>query len=103
MPKLTVEGIECYLMKIKLWKAAGEDGLPAGAWRQIWPAVSESVCRLFQTSLDTGTLPRQWKIAKIIPLKKPNKGDYTLAKAWRPISLLSTLGKLLEAVIAERI
>jgi hypothetical protein len=65
--------------------------------------VSESVRQLFQTSLDTGAQPRQWKIAKIIPLKKPNKGDYTLAKAWRPISLLSTLGKLLEAVVAERI
>lgn len=103
MPKLTVEEIERCLVKTKPWKAAGEDGLPAGVWRHIWPAVSESVCRLFQTSLDTGTVPRQWKIAKIIPLKKPNKDDYTQAKAWRPISLLSTLGKLLEAVVAERI
>jgi hypothetical protein len=34
---------------------------------------------------------------------KPNKDDYSQAKAWRPISLLSTLGKLLEAVVAERI
>ena len=72
-------------------------------WRQIWSAVSESFRHLFQTSLDSGVIPRQWKVAKIIPLKKPDKGDYTLAKAWRPISLLSTLGKLLEAVVAERI
>src|SRR5687768_1227905 len=40
---------------------------------------------------------------KIVPLKKPGKEDYTIAMAWRPISLLSTLGKVLEAVIAERI
>jgi hypothetical protein len=65
--------------------------------------VKESVRHLFQTSLDTGTLLQQWKITKIVPLKKPNKDDYTRAKAWRPISLLSTLGKLLEAVITERI
>jgi hypothetical protein len=103
MPELTLEEIECCLMKTKPWKAAGEDGLPAGVWRQLWPAVKESVRHLFQTSLDTGTLPQQWNIAKIIPLKKPNKDDYTQAKAWRPISLLSTLGKLLEAVVAERI
>jgi hypothetical protein len=103
MPELTVDEIECCLMKTKPWKGAGEDGLPAGVWRQVWPAVSESVRQLFQTSLDTGAQPRQWKIAKIIPLKKPNKGDYTLAKAWRPISLLSTAGKLLEAVVVERI
>jgi hypothetical protein len=61
------------------------------------------VLSLFQTSLDSGSLPSQWRHAKIIPLKKPDKEDYTLAKAWRPISLLSTLGKVLEAVVAERI
>ncbi|KAF5964566.1 reverse transcriptase [Fusarium coicis] len=41
--------------------------------------------------------------ARIIPLKKPGKDDYTIAKAWRPISLLATLGKVLESVVAERI
>jgi Reverse transcriptase (RNA-dependent DNA polymerase) len=45
----------------------------------------------------------QWKNAKIIPLKKPEKGNYTIANAWRPISLLATLGKILESVLAERI
>jgi hypothetical protein len=77
IPELTVGEIESCLMKTKPWKAVGEDGLPAGVWRQIWSAVSESVRQLFQTSLDTGALPRRWKIAKIIPLKKPNKDDYT--------------------------
>ena len=87
----------------KSWKAPGDDGLPAEVWKRTWPVVKDRVLSLFQTSLDSGNLPRQWKHAKIIPLKKPDKGDYTLAKAWRPISLLSTLGKILEAVVAERI
>jgi hypothetical protein len=65
--------------------------------------VRESVHHLFQTSLDTGTLPQQRKVAKIVPLKRPDKDNYTQAKAWRPILLLSTLEKLLEAVVAERI
>ncbi|KAG6980395.1 hypothetical protein BFJ68_g17223 [Fusarium oxysporum] len=34
---------------------------------------------------------------------KPGKDDYEKAKAWRQISLLSTLGKILEAVVADRI
>ena len=72
-------------------------------WRQIWPEIKDRVLLLFQTSLDEGDLPNQWRNAKIIPLKKPNKGDYTKARAWRPISLLSTLGKVLESVVAERI
>ena len=59
--------------------------------------------RLFQTSLDEGTLPSQWRNTKIIPLRKPDKPNYKLAKAYRPISLLATLGKVLESVIADRI
>jgi len=87
----------------KPWKAPGDDGLPAMVWRQIWPVIKDRVLLLFQTSLDEGDLPNQWRNVKIIPLKKPNKGDYTKARAWRPISLLSTLGKVLESVVAERI
>ena len=65
--------------------------------------MKERVTILFQISLDVGELPAQWRDAKIIPLKKPKKGNYTVAKVWRPISLLSTLGKALESVVAERI
>jgi hypothetical protein len=43
--------------------------------------VKERVLLLFQTSLAEGTLPTQWKNAKIIPLKKLGKGNYTTANA----------------------
>lgn len=72
-------------------------------WKQTWPAVKHRVLAIFRASLEEGTLPNQWRHAKIIPLKKPGKEDYTVAKAWRPISLLATLGKVLESVVAERI
>ena len=68
-----------------------------------WPAVKNRVLNLFQASLEEGRLPSQWRHVKIIPLKKPNKEDYTIVKAWRLILLLTTLGKVLESVIAERI
>jgi hypothetical protein len=57
------------------------------------------VLHLFQLSIKNGELPEQWRSARVVPLKKPDKDNYT----WRPISLLSTLGKILEAVVAERI
>ncbi|KAK1837939.1 hypothetical protein CCHR01_19435, partial [Colletotrichum chrysophilum] len=102
-PDLTLGEVERQLFATKSWKAPGEDGLPVAVWKHTWPVVKERVLALFQTSLDEGVLPRQWRHAKIIPLKKPNKSDYGMAKAWRPISLLSTLGKVLESVLAERI
>ncbi|PNH26387.1 hypothetical protein VD0002_g9480 [Verticillium dahliae] len=103
MPALTLEEVEVKVMAAKPWKAPGTDGLPAMVWRQLWPIVKHRVLTLFQTSLRDGVVPHQWRTAKIIPLKKPEKGDYAVAGAWRPISLLSTLGKILEAVVAERI
>jgi hypothetical protein len=36
-------------------------------------------------------------------LRKPGKPDYTVPGAYRPISLLNTLGKILEAVMARRL
>ena len=84
-------------------KALGDDGLLAMVWRQIQPVIKDRVLLLFQTLLDEGDLPHQQRNAKIIPLKKPNKGDYTKVRVQRPISLLSTLGKVLESIVAERI
>ncbi|EED15559.1 reverse transcriptase, putative [Talaromyces stipitatus ATCC 10500] len=68
-----MEEIKQKVFEAKLWKAPREDGLLA------------------------------MRNAKIIPLKKLGKDNYALAKLWRPISLLSTLGKILEAVVVERI
>lgn len=53
--------------------------------------------------MQQGKLPNAWKIAKILPLKKPNKEDYTLPRAYRPISLLPTLSKAMEYLIAQKI
>ncbi|KJZ71557.1 hypothetical protein HIM_09026 [Hirsutella minnesotensis 3608] len=103
MPDLTLTEIEENVMAAKQWKAPGEDGLPTIVWKKLWHVVKYRVLALFDASLREGVVPHQWRIAKIIPLKKPGKEDYTLAKAWRPISLLSTLGKILEVVVAERI
>jgi hypothetical protein len=36
-------------------------------------------------------------------LRKPNKEDYTISKAYRPIALLNTIGKILELVMARKL
>ena len=103
MKSLSVDEIGQALAAASPDRAAGRDGLTIRVWREVWPVLQQQICQLFSTSLRQGKLPRQWKIAKIIPLRKGGKDDYTLPKNYRPISLLATLGKIMEAVIATRI
>ena len=102
-PEITLEEVRVKVFSAKPWKAPGSDGLSSAVWQQMWPVVKDDILDLFRASLNEGYVPWQWRVAKIVPLKKPNKPDYRLARAWRPISLLATLGKILESVIAERI
>ena len=58
---------------------------------------------LFTASLVLGHFPTQWKVAKVIALRKPGKPSYTKARAYRPISLLNHFGKLLEKIVNNRL
>lgn len=58
---------------------------------------------LFQASVDLGYHPKRYKEANTVVLKKPNKGDYSAPKAYRPIALMDAIGKLLESILAKRL
>ena len=86
---------------MKAMKAPGKDEIPTLVWKQIWPYLSEEIFQIFTASINLGHYPRQWRRARIVVLRKPNKPDYAIPGAYRPISLLNTLGKVLEVVIAK--
>ena len=48
-----------------------------------------------------GSYPRDWKLACVVPLQKKNK-DPADPKSYRPISLTSHPGKLLEGMVKAR-
>lgn len=84
-------------------KAPGIDGMPNRFLRQITGALISKITHLFQACLKTGYHPREFKKANTIVLRKPKKEDYSEPKAYRPIALLSTLGKALETVVATKL
>jgi retron-type reverse transcriptase len=53
---------------------------------------------MFNLSLNQNIIPQIWKLAKIIPIPKPNK-DPGLGTSYRPISLLSPIAKIMEKII----
>ena len=57
---------------------------------------------LLTHTLNTNTIPAIWKVAKIIPIPKPNK-DPSIGTSYRPIALLSPIAKLMEKTILPEI
>ena len=56
---------------------------------------------MFQKSLDTGELPKDWTDANITPVYK--KGDKHAAENYRPVSLTSVLSKVLEHIVCHHL
>ena len=54
--------------------------------------------RLINQSFQEGKLPEAWKTARIVPIPKPKKKG-----AFRPISLLPVMGKLMERMVLNRL
>ena len=82
------------------WKAPGRDGIPFICFRQCESALLNILQHLFTASLCLGHVPASWKVATVVAVPKPG-GDPLSPKGYRPISLLPTLSKLLERIIAD--
>ena len=83
--------------------APGADETPTVILRLAWPLIKERVSTLFRACLDIGHHPTCFRSAIILMLDKPDKTDLSNPRAYRPIALLSVLGKGLERLIAKRL
>ncbi|KAF8686151.1 hypothetical protein AX14_003894 [Amanita brunnescens Koide BX004] len=77
-------------------------------WRHIklaltFPDTDVALAALFNKVCFTGSWPSHFKESISVIIPKPNKPDYSIPKAYRPIALLNTLGKLLTKVLANRL
>ena len=57
---------------------------------------------LYNQCLKSGIHLEAFKHSTTVVLRKLNKGDYRLVKAYRPVALLNTLRKAMESVMARR-
>ena len=61
--------------------------------------LADVLFKLFNKCLELNYNPKQWKVAKVKVLKKPNKESYKSVKSFRPISILNSLGKVFEKIL----
>ena len=83
-------------------KAAGYDGITGLILKNINHKSIVMLTKLLNGMLLTAHYPSGWKIAKVIPIPKPNK-NISLPVSYRPISLLPCLSKVAEKIIKKRL
>lgn len=66
------------------------------------PTALDTISRIYNACVQLGTNPLNFQKSITVVLRKAGKKDYQLAKSYRAVALLNTLGKFLEAVIARR-
>lgn len=82
--------------------STGQDNVHNRCLKNYTELLIKHLTELFNQILIQGYIPKSWKQANIILLLKPNK-DKKNPSSYRPISLLSCLGKLLEKIIKSRL
>ena len=81
--------------------APGPDRLGFKAIQLLWKWDSQRIINIVKTPFRLEVHPRVWKEAKGEVILKPNKPDYGVPKAYRVITLLNCLGKVVEKVAAN--
>jgi len=89
------------LKSLKPDKACGPDQIPTRVLKECSAELASPLCRLFHMCFSCGVFPNQWKMASVIPIhKRDSKAD---PSKYRPISLLSTISKVMEAAVHNQL
>ena len=64
--------------------------------------MNNILLKFFNIIFDSGVVPHDWSVGKIITIYK-QKGDPTDPVNYRPITLLSCLGKLFTSILNNRL
>ena len=89
----------CNQLKPKL--SSGADFISNKLLKLIAPIIITPLHYLINLSLESGYIPREFKIAKVVPVFKT--GDKHDFNNYRPISLLSSFSKLMEKIVSRQL
>ena len=77
------------------------DGISLKIIKYVALEISRPLAHIFNLSLDSGIFPEKLKSSRTVPIFK--QGDNKLCDSYRPISLVNTLSKILEKMVATNL
>lgn len=94
--------VSSFIQKLKNSKCPGMDNINNRCLKRLSRKALVFLTFIFNSCISLNYFPLTWKHAKVIAIPKPNK-DHSLSKNYRPISLLSSLSKIFEKVLLNRL
>ena len=82
-------------------KAPGLDGVTTCLLKECAQGIACSLCCLFNRSFTEQHFPSAWKNALVVPVFK--RGDHSLLTNYRPIASLSSVGKVCERIVYNKL
>ena len=97
---ITPQSVLKKLLKVSTCKASGPDDIPNWLLKDAALSLYLPVAAIFNSSMREGFVPCIWKTANVSLIPKKKKIT-SIEKDLRPISVTSTLGKILESFICK--
>ena len=93
--------VQNIIRKMKNKNSSGDDGFSNMMIKENSKSLVGPLAKLISTSLESGLVPKSFKIAKVVPVFKT--GNEKVFDNLRPISLLSSFSKILEKIVTKQL
>jgi hypothetical protein len=97
----TPEHIQKIIKKLQPKMSVDSDGISTKMIKFVGPEISYPLFHVFNLSLVSGVFPEKLKMCRVIPIFKA--GSKLECDNYRPISLLSSISKVFEKIVAQKL
>ena len=100
--EFTLSELNAALKSLNPSKASGPDMIHPRLLHHLGPIAVNTLLRICNLSWSTMEIPQAWRVADVCPVLKASK-DAQCLDSYRPISLTSTMGKVMERLVTNRL